>query len=64
MATGTPGLKLRTVCDLSQARLGATKEVFSSDEVDYMRDSADLRTDLDLDLVIIATPPISHTRLA
>ena len=63
-ATGTPGLKLRTICDLSQARLEAAKEIFGSGELCYTQDSADLQNDPDIDLVIIATPPNSHTRLA
>ncbi len=63
-ASGTPGLKLRAICDLSQARLGAAKEVFGSIELNYTQDSADLQNDPDLNLVIIATPPDSHARLA
>jgi predicted dehydrogenase len=62
-ATGTPGLKLRTICDLSQARLDAAKEVFGTSEVNYTQDSADLQNNPDIDLVIIATPPNSHARL-
>jgi predicted dehydrogenase len=63
-ATGTTGLKLRMVCDLSQERLRAAKEVFGSGELDYTQDSADLQKDPDLDLIIISTPPSNHARLA
>ena len=62
--SGTPGLMLRTICDLTQERLKAAKEVFGTGELRYTQDSADLQNDPDLDLVIIATPPNSHTRLA
>jgi predicted dehydrogenase len=62
--SGTPGLVLRTICDLTQERLKAAKEVFGTGELRYTHDSADLQNDPDLDLVIIATPPNSHTRLA
>ena len=63
-ASGTPGLKLHTICDLSQGRLGAAKDVFGSGELQYTNDSNDLQNDPDLDLVIISTPPNSHARLA
>jgi len=63
-ASGTPGLKLHTICDLSQARLGTAREVFGSGDLHYTDDSVDLQNDPDLDLVIIATPPDSHARLA
>lgn len=63
-ASGTPGLELRTICDLNQERLEAAKKVFGTGELNYTQDSANLRNDPDLDLVIIATPPNSHARLA
>jgi predicted dehydrogenase len=63
-ASGTPGLKLRTICDISEARLGAAREVFGLSEPHYTTDSADLQNDPDLDLVIISTPPNIHSRLA
>jgi predicted dehydrogenase len=63
-ASGTPGLKLRTICDISEARLGAAREAFGSGDLHYTTDSADLQNDPDLDLVLIATPPNIHSRLA
>jgi predicted dehydrogenase len=62
--SGTPGLQLRAICDLSQARLGAAKEAFGSFELNYTQDSTELQNNPDLDLVIIATPPNTHARLA
>jgi predicted dehydrogenase len=55
---------LHTICDLSQARLGTAREVFGSGDLHYTDDSVDLQNDPDIDLVIIATPPDSHARLA
>ena len=64
VASGTPGLKLRTVCDISEARLDAAREAFGSTDLHYTRDSAHLQNDPDLDLIIIATPPNLHSSLA
>jgi len=63
-ATATPGLKLRTICDLSQSRLAAAKDVFGSGDLHYTQDLIDLQNDPHLDLVIISTPPNSHAPLA
>lgn len=63
-SSGTPGLKLRTICDLSQARLSAARESFGPDALNYTHNSAELQNDTELDVVIIATPPNSHARLA
>lgn len=63
-ASGTPGFALRTICDLSPARLDAAKQIFGPGECSFTMDSAELQNDPDLDLVIVATPPNSHARLA
>jgi predicted dehydrogenase len=58
----TPGLALTTACDLSQERLSRARDDFPEIGV---CDSADaLGEDPDVDLVIIATPPNTHARLA
>jgi predicted dehydrogenase len=62
--SGTPGFVLRTICDLSQERVKAAKEVFGTGELHYTQDSTNLQNDPDINLVIIATPPNSHARLA
>lgn len=63
-ASGTPGFNLRTICDISKVRLDAAREAFSSGDLCYTSDSADLQNDSDLDLIIIATPPNIHAKLA
>ena len=61
---GTPGLQLRTICDLNPERLAAAQERFAQYNLKFTQSSKDLENDPDLDLVIVATPPNSHARLA
>ncbi|MEM7798478.1 MAG: Gfo/Idh/MocA family oxidoreductase [Chloroflexota bacterium] len=61
-AAATSGLTLRTACDLSDERLDAAKHHFP--DIVTTKDSNDLINDPDIDVVIIATPPSSHAKLA
>jgi predicted dehydrogenase len=58
----TPGLELRSVCDLDPQRLGQACLDFGG--LSTHESAHDLAADPDIDLVIIATPPNSHARLA
>ena len=61
-AAGTLGLELKAVCDLSERRRAEARKDFP--EI-VTHDSAEaLESDADVDLVIIATPPNTHARLA
>ena len=58
----TPGLDLRAVCDLDQRQLQQARLDFP-----YLRtheSASELGSDREVELVIIATPPNSHARLA
>jgi predicted dehydrogenase len=58
----TPGLELRSVCDLDPQRLDqACRDVAG---LSTHQSAEDLAADPDIDLVIIVTPPNSHARLA
>jgi predicted dehydrogenase len=61
-AAETPGLALRTICDLSPVRLAAARERFP--DLAFTADAAAMGADPEIDLVIIATPPNTHARLA
>ncbi|MEM8860863.1 MAG: Gfo/Idh/MocA family oxidoreductase [Chloroflexota bacterium] len=61
-AAATYGLRLAMACDLSDERLAAAKEHFP--DIITTKDSNDLITSDDVDIVIIATAPNSHARLA
>ena len=39
---------MRTICDLTQSRLKATKEVFGTCKLRYTQDSVDLQNDPDI----------------
>lgn len=58
----TPGLELRSVCDLDSQRLEQACRDFP--DVCTHQSADDLAGDPHIDLVIIATPPNSHARLA
>jgi predicted dehydrogenase len=58
----TPGLELRSVCDLDPQRLEQACQDIAGLSTHQSAD--DLGGDPDIDLVIIATPPNSHARLA
>ncbi len=58
----TPGLALKAVCDLSRERLGAAGQAFP--EIGVHESAEALGSDPDVDLVIVATPPNTHARLA
>jgi predicted dehydrogenase len=58
----TPGLALRSICDLDPQRLEQARQDFAGLSTHQSAD--DLAGDPDIDLVIIATPPNSHARLA
>ncbi len=58
----TDGLRLAMACDLSDERLAAAKEHFP--DIVLTKDSNDLINSPDVDIVIIATAPNSHARLA
>jgi hypothetical protein len=49
--SGTPGLKLGAMCDLSQARLSAARESFGLGELNTTHNSAELQNDAEGDMV-------------
>jgi len=57
-----PGLALRAVCDISEERLRLAQESFSGIDTYHQVDA--LARDSEVDLVVVATPPESHARLA
>lgn len=61
---GTPGLQLKTICDISLDRRVAASGTYSQDGVSVIAESELMQDDPEIDIVIIATPPNSHTRLA
>ncbi len=58
----TPGLELHAACDLSPERLQQAQKDFSG--ISTYTSTEALSSDPDVDLVIIATPPNTHARLA
>ena len=61
-AAHTAGLALRTICDLSPQRIAEAERDFPDVSVGGSAD--DLANDEAVDVVIIATPPNSHAKLA
>ena len=61
-AAQTPGLELQAVCDLSPGRLQQARMDFRG--IKTFDSPAALGSDPDVDLVIIATPPNTHAKLA
>ncbi len=61
-SAATDGLRLAMACDLSDERLAAAREHFPN--IVATKDSNDLINSPDVDIVIIATAPNSHARLA
>jgi predicted dehydrogenase len=59
---GTAGLALAAICDTNSERLAAAGEVFPAAKL--VRTVEEVATDPDVDIVIVATPPSSHTSLA
>jgi predicted dehydrogenase len=60
-ATGTAGLQLAAVCDLNSERLAQAQQDFP--EIRTYRAAEPFADDPDVELVIIATPPNTHSRL-
>ena len=61
-AIRTPGLTMQAACDLNPGRLQQAKNDFPDIRTHASADA--LGEDADVDLVIIATPPNTHARLA
>lgn len=60
--TSTAGLALTAICDRNQARLEAASADFP--QLKYYATAEEVARDSKVDVVIIATPPSSHTDLA
>lgn len=58
----TSGLALRAVCDLNSERLTAAEAAFP--EITLYPDAAQMAADPTVDIVIVTTPPNSHTNLS
>jgi predicted dehydrogenase len=58
----TPGLELKAACDLNPERLKQAGQDFP--DLKTYQSADEFAADSDIDLVIIATPPNSHARLA
>jgi len=58
----TTGLDLRAICDLSPQRIAEARQDFPNATIHEAADS--LCADSEIDLVVIATPPSSHAKLA
>ena len=61
-AAATPSLHLQMVCDLNDERLASAQEKFP--DIHLTKSADALGNSPDVDLVIIATPPNSHAKLA
>jgi predicted dehydrogenase len=61
-AAATEGLGLVAVCDSDPGRLKAAEEAFPG--VKTSMSAGDLGADEEVDVVVVATPPVSHARLA
>jgi predicted dehydrogenase len=61
-SAGTSGLELRAACDLNPDRLQQARKEFP--DIQAYPSAETLAGDHDIDLVIIATPPNTHARLA
>jgi len=61
-AAETTGLALRAICDLSPQRIAEARRDFATATIHHSAEM--LCADDDVDLIVIATPPSSHAKLA